>query len=125
MSSRFVMQYQPQVQQTIGTAAATIASLLSLTTDDQCLVTQLSIQNDPANAAPIYVGGVDASGAADVTATKCQKVLVGNSIDFCPENQVNKHEKVFVDLRQISVKAPNAGYLINIAFLNLTAIKHI
>lgn len=119
------MQYQPQPQATIGTTAQTIAAILGLTTDDQCLVTQLSIQNDPANAASIYAGGVDAAGVANVSATQCQKVLVGNSIDFCPEDNVNKHDKVFVDLRQISVKAPNAGYLINIAFLNLTAIKHI
>lgn len=122
--ARFKMQLALQDQITVGVVAGTLASFLGLSTDDECLVEQVSIQNDTGNAQELYIGGVDALGAANVAAVKCLKIPVGLMAEFCAEDKVGDEDRVIVDIRQLSLLSPIAGALVNVAFITQTDVKY-
>ncbi len=118
--SRYKLQVYPQAQITIGTTATLLSTLLGLSTDAECLISDVVIQSDPTNTGTLYVGGVDASGVADVTATKCLVVTSGNAVGFCADDKMGDGDRIVYDLRQMSLKFSAAGGLVNVALVKPT-----
>lgn len=123
--ARVKLKYEPQTQVSVPDAvAATIASLLSLTTDDECLVPGLIVQADPANTDEIYFGGVDAAGAADAAITKSTKLTADMGLVFNADENTGDEDLIVYDLRQFSVLSAVAGMKLNVSLIKINQIAY-
>lgn len=123
--ARINLQMLPLAQVTVNTAQAdTLASLLSLTTDDECLAEEITIQADTGNTADVYLGGVNSSGVADASSTKCFKLTAAQGISIAADDALGDEDRCVADLRQISVRAGVAGQKVNVLLLKKTATSY-
>lgn len=104
--------------------AETLADLLSLSTDDDCLVIGVIVQADPSNTDEVYLGGVDAAGAADAAQNKCTKLTADRGISFEADDSAGDEDLCVCDLRQISLRAPVAGQNVNISVVKITQVQY-
>lgn len=113
----------PLGQVTVTSTAQTIATMLSLSTDDECLFEAVIVQADPANANEIYLGGVDTSGVADVAQAKSIKLEAGGGIAFEADANGADEDRELYDLRQMSLRA-GSNQLANIAVVKIGSVKY-
>jgi hypothetical protein len=110
-------------QVTVTTTAATIAALLGLTTDDECLFPGVIIQADPANGDEIYLGGVDANGVPDVAQAKSIKLVANGGFAFEADMSGGDEDLELYDLREMSLRA-GSSLLANISVVKIGQVKY-
>ncbi len=110
-------------QVTVTSTGTTIAALLGLSSDDDCLVPAVIIQADPANSDEIYLGGVDAAGAADVAQNKCIKLVANGGFAFEADANAADEDLELYDLREMSLRA-GSNLLANISVVKVGSVKY-
>lgn len=114
--ARVRLDYEALGQVAVNTASAdTLASLLGLSTDDECLKIGVIVQADTANSDDIFLGGVDGAGAADAATSKSIKLAPGAGFVFEADENTGDEDQQYYDLRRISVRAGVGGQLLNIS----------
>ena len=94
------LKYTPIGQCAVpNVTAATIASILSLTTDDECLVVGVIVQADPGNSDEVYFGGVNGSGVADAAQNKCTKLTADMGLAFEADGNAGDEDMIVYDLQ--------------------------
>lgn len=121
--ARIVKQLTPLGQVGVTTVATTIAALLGLTTDDECLFEGVIVQADPSNGDEIYLGGVDAAGVANVAQNKCIKLVANGGFAFEADSNAADEDRELYDLRQLSLRAGSA-LLANISVVKISSVKY-
>lgn len=122
--AKIVKQHVPLGQISVPTTEDTIANLLSLTTDDDCLYQAVIVQADPSNGDEIYFGGVDASGAPDAAQAKSIKLTAGQGLALEADANGGDEDNEVYDLRQMSLKAGSTGYKANISVIKISSVKY-
>ena len=123
--ARIALDYVALGQVTAPTvAASTVASLLSLTEDDDCLVTGVMLQADPANGDEVYLGGVNTSSVADAAQAKSLKLVAGGGFAFEADENTGDEDQQFYDLRRISLRAGVGSCLVNVAIVKIKSVAY-
>ncbi len=123
--ARIALDYVALGQVTAPTvAAATVASLLGLTEDDDCLVTGVMLQADPNNPEEIYLGGMDASNVADAAQAKSLKLVAGGGFAFEADENTGDEDMQYYDLRRISIRAGVGSCLLNVAVVKIKSVAY-
>lgn len=123
--ARVKMKYEVIGQVSVPTgSASTLAALFSLTTDDQCLFPIVMVQADPGNSDEVYVGGTNSSGVADAAATKSLKLTADSGLAFTADDSAADEDRILYDLREISVRAPVSGQIINVSIGRMSEISY-
>ena len=113
-------------QVTATTGGAKLSTLLSLdeTDDSVCQYPELILQADRGNGSDVFIGGVDAAGAIDISATKCIKLGAETGIVLGAEDAYGDEDFIVYDLRKITLMSAIADQKLNIAAVKVTRVSY-
>lgn len=107
----------PQLTAPTGTAS-TLAALMSLSTDAECLHSTIVVQADDANSGEVFIGG------DTVTETQGIKLAATVGVSFQADDGTEDGTNSFYDLREIKIFAVSSGQKVNVMTSTTTEMSY-
>lgn len=114
---RLTNKTYPQITAPNG-VAQTLASLMGLASDEECLHSTIVVQADDANSAEVYIGG------DTTTATQGLKLSATVGVSFQADDGTEDGTNSYYDLREIKVCSISVGQKINVMTSTTTEMSY-